>query len=87
MSYSGGLSEKLPEASFMALASRLKTDPLLAKVSPFSDVGSTLGITNLRGKKKKLKKELQPVGMAHVGEVCEGLSVMGGTPFRRRGRV
>ncbi|OPJ81253.1 hypothetical protein AV530_009472 [Patagioenas fasciata monilis] len=30
---------------------------------------------------------LHPVERTHVGEVCEGLSPMGETPWRSRGRV
>ena len=32
-------------------------------------------------------EELQPVGRTHVGEVCGGLSAMGGTPRWSRGGV
>ncbi|GAB0183427.1 hypothetical protein GRJ2_000808000 [Grus japonensis] len=32
-------------------------------------------------------EELQPMGRTHVGEVCGGLSAMGGTPCWSRGRM
>lgn len=73
MSYRGGLSEKLPEASFMAHASWL----LLRQTHCCSKtILSVMVAAPSREKIKNEVKELQPVAVDYVEEVCEGLSLM-----------